>query len=195
MPTVVKHDALVAVVEDSKVAGSEADTGRIDMMSQTTLGRRERAEWDRGIRNRRCRTRDDHPLGDDPGMDVRKMSGVGERLQDGNIRRYGDVCDSLDLWDEELVGAAHGRRRPDLDKDLSGKASRNRVEVEGDSWDPAPGASGPEVGHAHRRLLPVDLAECRLVDYHAGEAWPHCCGDEGMRCGPERTLAPGKRRE
>ena len=164
-------------------------------MSQTTLGRRERAGWDRGIRTRRCLIRDDHPLGDDPGMDVRTMSEVGERLQDGNIRRYGDVCDSLDLWDGDLVGGAHDHRRPDLDKDLWGMASRSRVEVEEDNWDPAPDASGLEVGHAHRRLLPVDLAECRLADCYAAVAWPHCCGDEGTRCAPARTLAPGKRRE
>ena len=132
-PIAVTRDAPVAVVEDSKVAGSEADTVRIDMMSQTKRGRRGRAGWDQGIRNRRCLIRGDHPLADDPGMDVRTMSEVGERLQDGNVRRYGDACDSLDLWDEEPVGGAHGHRKPDLDKDVLEKASRSRVEAEADN--------------------------------------------------------------
>ena len=125
-------------------------------------------------------------------MDVRTMFGVGERLQDGNIRRYGDACDSLDLWDEKLVGEAHAHRRPDPDRDLLAKTLRNRVEAVVGNWDPAPGASGPEVAHAPRRLLPVGLAGYKLVYCRAEVASEHYCGGVGTRYALERTLAPGK---
>jgi hypothetical protein len=184
------NDAPVAVVEDSTVADPVADMVPIDTTSQMTRGRRERAGSDRGIRNRHYLTRDDHPLGDDPGMDVRTMFEVGERLQDGNVRRYGDACDSLDLWDGEPV-RAHDHRRSDLDRGLLAKALGNRAEAGVGNWDPAQGASGLEVDHA-RRKLPVGLAECRSVDHHAEAAWPPSCGDVGMRYAPEQTLAPGR---
>ena len=110
-PIAARNDAPVAVGEGNKVVDSEADRARIDMTSQMTRERRERVGWDQGTRNRRYPIRDDHPWEDDPDTDVRTVLGVGERLQDGNIRRYGDACDSLDLWDEEPVGEAHDRRK------------------------------------------------------------------------------------
>lgn len=79
-PNAAKNDALMAAAEGNKAVGSEGDMVRIDMTSQRTQGRRERVGWDQGIRNRRSLIRDDHPSGDDPGMDVRTMFGVGERL-------------------------------------------------------------------------------------------------------------------
>lgn len=184
------NDAPFAVVEGSTVADPEADMVRIDTTSRMTQGTRKRAGSGQGIRNRRCLTRDDHPLGHDPGMDVRTMFEVGERLQDGNVRRYGDACDSLDLWDGEPV-RAHDHHRSDLDKDLLGKTLGSRVEAGVGNWDPAQGASGLEVDHAPR-ILQVGLAEYKSVGHHAEAAWPQNCGDVGTRYAPARTLAPGK---
>ena len=152
----MKCDVPVAVVRGSKVAGSEADMVPTDTMSQMTQGKQERVGWDQGIRNHRSLIRDDHPSGDDPDMDVRMLLEVGEQLQDGNIRRYGDVCDSLDLWDGDL-GGAHDHRRPDLDTDLSEKALGTHAAVGVGSSGLAQGASGPEADHA-RRILQVGLA-------------------------------------
>ncbi len=92
------------------------------------------------------------------------------------------------------MGQAHDHRRPDLDRDLLAKTLRNRVEAAVGNWDPAPGASGLEVAHAPRRLLPVGLAGCKLVYYRAEAASGHCYGDVGTRYALERTLAPGKTR-
>ncbi len=189
-PIVVKNDAPLAVAEGNKVADSEADMVRIDTTSQMTQGKRERAGWDRGIRNRRCPIRGDRPLGDDPGMDVRTMFEVGEQLQDGNIRRYGDACDSLDLWDGAPV-RAHDHRTSGPDMGWLGKALGTREEVGVGNWDPAQGASGPEVDHAHRRLQ-VGLAENRSVDHRAEAAWPQKCEDGGTPYALEQTLALGK---
>lgn len=183
-------DAPVAVVEDSTVADPAAGTVPIGTTSPMMPGRRERAGWDRGIRNRRYLTRDDHPSEDDPGMDVRTMSEVGERQQDGNVRRYGDVCDSLDLWGGGPV-RAHDHRKSDLDRGWSGTASGNRAEAGVGNWDPAPGASGLAVDHGRRKLL-VGLAGCRSVDHHAEAAWPPSCGDAGTPYAQGQTLAPGR---
>lgn len=101
----VKTDAVVApaaaVGADSKAAAFVGvDTVRIDRKWQMTPGTQVRAASGQDIRNHHSRTHDDRSLGDVPAaadMDVRTVLEVGERLQDGRSRRFGNVCDSLVL--------------------------------------------------------------------------------------------------
>lgn len=82
-------------------------------------------------------------------------------------------------------------RTPDL-LGTAGVAPGSREEAEG-SWGHVP-LEGQEAARARRRW-PAALDEGRWVDLRAAVAWPRWYGDAGMRYGPARKLAPGKRRE
>ena len=88
------------------------------------------------------------------------------------------------------MGDLDHRRRERLDR-AQAVAWDSHEEVEDNlghaSWD-------LKVVHAPRRW-PAALAVDRSASHHVEAALHRCYGDAGMRCGPARRLAPGRRRE
>ena len=85
-------------------------------------------------------------------MDVRTLSTtfvVGEEQRDGENRRNGDACDSLDLGDEEAV-VDPGHRTHARDMVVWARAWDSLVAKEVGNWDPVLGG-GWDLAAAHAR--------------------------------------------
>ena len=167
----------------------------IDKKSQKMQVKREQALW--GLDTRiHHRSHDDQmgPAGDPDRECVRNIllgvEMVGE-VQAGKTRPNGDALDSLYLEHGEAVGDLGHRRRGLLDRAQAVALGSHAVVV--DSWGRGTWEDREAV-RVHRRL-PAALVVDRLVYHHVEAAWLQGCGDAGMRCGPARRLAPGRRQE
>ena len=155
---VVVVAAVVAAVEMGNtaavaaVAADKAPSGRMLTTKQET---RELAVSDLGIRSHHL-SHGDHRMwlrgAAAAGMDVRTLSTtfvVGEEQRDGEDRRNGDACDSLDLVDEEAV-VDLGHRTYVRGMVVSARAWGSLVAKEMGSWDPVLGG-GWDLAAAHAR--------------------------------------------